>query len=256
MLPLILTANEDIIHDRSRLQALATRPRDGGTLTADELAWLRQLVTRYRVINADKVVADAQLIASPDELLSRVDSVPPGLGQGAYESGYGSSRFALTGNALPPELQQAWLSGWDSGDRNPELVDSARWRQLMANPQIRIYETGGSDALALGGNVPYGKMHAKFMLGGNFGWVGTSNLDYRSRLLNNEMGFFFTDASLRADLRADADQLKQHALLWGTPAWLQLRQQVTAAGGSKGWTTRYQRFIYKTIVALGLVWQF
>jgi len=35
-------------------------------------------------------------------LLLRVDIVPPGLalGQGVYESGYGSSRFALTGNAL------------------------------------------------------------------------------------------------------------------------------------------------------------
>lgn len=157
---------------------------------------------------------------------------------------------------LPAELQQAWLSGWNSGDLNAELVDSDAWRRLIANPQIRIYETGGSDAVALGGTTPYGKMHAKFMIGANFGWVGTSNLDYRSRLLNNEMGFFFSNDTLRSDLREDADTLKQHALLWGTPEWLQLRRDVVAAGGKKGWTTRYQRFIYKALISLGLVWQF
>lgn len=33
------------------------------------------------------------------ELLMRVDIVPLALGQVPYESGYGTSRFALTGNA-------------------------------------------------------------------------------------------------------------------------------------------------------------
>ena len=76
------------------------------------------------------------------------------------------------------------------GDENEELVDSAEWRRLVANPQIRIYETGRSDAVGLGGETHYGKMHAKFIVGEDFGWVGTSNFDYRSRLLNNEMGDF------------------------------------------------------------------
>ena len=162
---------------------------------------------------------------------------------------------------LTPELQQAWLSGWRDGDLNLELVDSAAWHKLIANPQIHIYETGGSDAVPLGGAVHYGKMHAKFMIGASFGWVGTSNLDYRSRLLNNEMGFFFTDDSfneegLLADLLRDADELKQQALPWGSPRWLQLRRDVAAAGGIKGTATRNQRFIYKALVGLGLVWQF
>ena len=109
----------------------------------------------------------------------------------------------------------------------------------MANPQIRIYATGGSDAVPIGGAVHYGKMHAKFMIGANFGWVGTSNLDYRSRLLNNEMGFFFTDDSfneegLLADLRRDADELKQQALPWGSPQWLQLRRDVCRGGWHQG----------------------
>jgi len=157
---------------------------------------------------------------------------------------------------LSAELKKQWLSGWRGGDRNPGLVDSDDWRRLIANPQIRIYETGGSDAQTLGGDVPYGKMHAKFMLGDNFGWIGTSNLDYRSRLLNNEMGFFFSNPELRDELRGDADILKQRALLWGTPEWLALRRQVADAGDIKGWATRHQRFIYKALIGLGLVWQF
>ncbi len=157
---------------------------------------------------------------------------------------------------LTPELQQVWLSGWKSGDLNLELVDSAEWHQLTANPQIRIYETGGSDSLALGGPVHYGKMHAKFLAGKNFGWVGTSNFDYRSRLLNNEMGFFFDNERLCRDLLEDAEVLKRQALRWGSPEWLALRRDVSDAGGIKGFTTRTQRLIYKTLVGLGLVWQF
>ena len=157
---------------------------------------------------------------------------------------------------LTPELQQVWLSGWKSGDLNLELVDSAEWGQLTANPQIRIYETGGSDSVTLGGPVHYGKMHAKFLAGKNFGWVGTSNFDYRSRLLNNEMGFFFDDERLCRDLLEDAEVLKRQALRWGSPEWLALRRDVSDAGGIKGFTTRTQRLIYKTLIGLGLVWQF
>lgn len=160
------------------------------------------------------------------------------------------------GLLLTPELQQTWLSGWSSGDRNPELVDSAEWRRLVANPQIRIYETGRSDAVALGGGTHYGEMHAKFIVTKGIGWVGTSNFDYRSRLPNNEMGFFFDNDQLIRDLLDDADDLKRQALLWGSQDWLRLRQGVTEAGSFKGFTTRSQRFIYKTLVSLGLVWQF
>jgi phosphatidylserine/phosphatidylglycerophosphate/cardiolipin synthase-like enzyme len=157
---------------------------------------------------------------------------------------------------LPPDLLKEWLSGWQTGDLNPGLVDSARWRELVNNPRIRIYEAGGADALALGGDMPYGKMHAKFIVGETYGWIGTSNLDYRSRLFNNEMGFFFTDQQLRQDLSDATTELKRHAQRWGSPEWLQLRRKVADAGGIKGYTTRHQRFIYKALIGLGLVWQF
>lgn len=103
MLPLILTANEHILHDRSRIEAIAGRQAEGQAPSTDELVWLRQLAGQYRLFKGGEApVSDADIVAKLDELLQRVDIIPPGLalGQGAYESGYGSSRFALTGNAL------------------------------------------------------------------------------------------------------------------------------------------------------------
>ena len=70
------------------------------------------------------------------------------------------------------------------------------------------------------------------------------------------MGFFFTDPRLRQDLIDATVELKRHALRWGSPEWLRLRRKVADAGGVKGVTTRHQRFIYKALVGLGLVWQF
>ena len=45
---------------------------------------------------------DPDLAAVMDEMLYKLDVIPAGLalGQAAYESGYGTSRFAAEGNAL------------------------------------------------------------------------------------------------------------------------------------------------------------
>ncbi len=41
----------------------------------------------------------------------------------------------------------------------------------------------------------YVRLHAKFILGtADIGFVGTSNFDDRSKLYNNEMGYFFFSA--------------------------------------------------------------
>jgi endonuclease/exonuclease/phosphatase family metal-dependent hydrolase len=76
------------------------------------------------------------------------------------------------------------------------------------------------------------------------------------RLFNNEMGFLFTDPQLRQDLIDATVEIKRQAQRWGSSEWLQLRRNVAEAGGIKGYTTRHQRFIYKVLTGLGLVWQF
>ncbi len=96
IVPLVLFANELIMEEREELVILNKKLSDGKTLDAAELARLQGIASKYGV----------QDIKDPNkqvaELLERVDVIPPSLalGQTAYESGYGTSRFAVEGNAL------------------------------------------------------------------------------------------------------------------------------------------------------------
>jgi len=101
--PLILYANELIASDRERLQSIARRYGAADRLDPDETRWLGQLAIQYRLNDPeDPIPSEAEFLAAIDELLLRVDIIPPALllGQAAYESGYGTPRFALTGSAL------------------------------------------------------------------------------------------------------------------------------------------------------------
>ena len=156
---------------------------------------------------------------------------------------------------LTPELEAAWLSSYKQGELNEEVVGSEEWQRLVNNPQLFIYETGKLDALDLGnGSVQYGKLHAKFLFGGTVGFVGTANFDYRSRLFNNEMGFFFDSDDVSQDLINIFEDLKADSYRWGSPEWLEMRKQIIDKGGIKGWSTRHQRSIFKFMRATGIDW--
>jgi Bax protein len=106
MLPLVMHANEMVMDRRAKLlqgrEALAA----GEELAPDQLEQLRLAAVLLRVMSeedASKLTASSpELLAVVDDLLYRLDVVPAGLalGQAAYESGYGTSRFAADGNAL------------------------------------------------------------------------------------------------------------------------------------------------------------
>jgi phosphatidylserine/phosphatidylglycerophosphate/cardiolipin synthase-like enzyme len=154
---------------------------------------------------------------------------------------------------LTPELQKAWLSGLDKGEFNPEVVESEEWKLLVDHPQIFIYQTGRLDSVMLGnGTEHYGKLHAKYIIGEEAGFIGTSNFDYRSNLYNNEMGFFIAGDGLRRDLVEIFELLKKTSYRWGTPEWLQMRKELMASDSKKARPMRRQRKIYKTVTALGL----
>ena len=86
-LPLILRANELIAEERARLIELRNR----AGLAGAEREWAVRLAQHYGFERLDFA-----------KLLERVDLVPPSLAlaQAAEESGWGTSRFARTGNAL------------------------------------------------------------------------------------------------------------------------------------------------------------
>lgn len=155
---------------------------------------------------------------------------------------------------MSPETREEWLDLKGKDELNSDLVNSEKWQKLVNHPRLKVYETGRLDSVKLGGEKSYGKLHAKFFISEDIGFVGTTNFDYRSRLYNNEMGFFFADPELARDVHASFDALISISYLWGSPEWLELRSKVMDAGGMKGKTTRAQRTWYKTFKKTGLIW--
>ena len=153
---------------------------------------------------------------------------------------------------LSPELREAWLENPEDSELTLKLVESEEWVKMINHPRLHVYETGRMDDRNLGGDVDYGKLHAKYIILDDAGFVGTTNFDDRSGLINNEMGFFFHDKELAADLHQDFELLKSRSYRWGSPEWLEFRRRVFEMGGLKGNTAESQRGIYKSLKAVGL----
>ena len=87
VLPLIVAENERILSDKEKLLTISKKK-----YTTDlEKQWLRQKLLEYKVKKGDL-----------KELAARMDIIPTSiaLAQAAKESGWGTSRFALEGNAI------------------------------------------------------------------------------------------------------------------------------------------------------------
>ena len=87
VLPLIVAENERILEDREKLLTVSKKK-----FTTDlEKQWIRQKLLEYKVKKGDL-----------KELTVRMDIIPTSiaLAQAAKESGWGTSRFALEGNAI------------------------------------------------------------------------------------------------------------------------------------------------------------
>jgi len=157
---------------------------------------------------------------------------------------------------LDAQYKKAWQANLKESELNPELVDSETWKKLVNHPQLSIYETGGLDDVYFGGDKHYGKLHSKYLIGDLGGFIGTANFDYRSRLFNNEMGFFFESPGLEADVIADFELLKSESYLWGSPEWLEMRRQIMEGSGIKASTVRNQRKVFRTLRKTGLEYLF
>ncbi len=158
---------------------------------------------------------------------------------------------------LDQETRDAWRKLKAEDEMGGELTSSAAWKDQVNHPRLLIYETGKLDSSKIGdGGAHYGKLHAKFFLENEIGFVGTTNFDYRSRLYNSEMGYFFRGDALAAELNEAFDHLVGLSYRWGSPEWLELRSRTTEAKGMKGWSTKHQRKVYKTLKKTGLHWLF
>ena len=118
VLPLVVAENERILEDREKLKVLSQKK-----FTTDlEKQWLRQKLLEYKVKKGDL-----------KELMTRMDIIPTSiaLAQAAKESGWGTSRFALEGNAIFGQ----WT--WSGQGIAPLDRDSNKNHKILKFPILR-----------------------------------------------------------------------------------------------------------------------
>jgi len=112
ILPLILAENEKIIEDRKKLFKILGKNFN----TIGERVWLKKRFKQYKIIDQDL-----------SKLKMRMDIIPVSiaLAQAANESGWGTSRFALEGNALFGQ----WT--WSKKGITPENQDKDKSHKIL-----------------------------------------------------------------------------------------------------------------------------
>ena len=118
VLPLIVAENEKILDDRFKLKKIVSKKNTSD----DEKQWLRQKFLEYRVKKG-----------SVEELKVKMDIIPTSiaLAQAAKESGWGTSRFALEGNAIFGQ----WT--WNGKGIEPLLKDKSKNHKILRFPILR-----------------------------------------------------------------------------------------------------------------------
>ena len=112
ILPLVLYENEKITEDRNKLFKILGKNFN----TAGERVWLKRRFKEYKVTDQDLT-----------KLKMRMDIIPVSLAlaQAANESGWGTSRFALEGNALFGQ----WT--WSKKGISPENKDPNKSHKVL-----------------------------------------------------------------------------------------------------------------------------
>ncbi|MEX0921488.1 MAG: glucosaminidase domain-containing protein [Rhodovibrionaceae bacterium] len=138
VLPLVLIANEELRSQRRQMIALLDEYGRAGEVGILDQAWLDALTEHYKLKHGQY-----------DLLRRRIDEVPPSLAvaQAIVESGWGTSRFALEGNAL---FGQRTLDGVE-GAMIPELAADVRVKafdDLMSSVRAYMYNLNTHPAYA------------------------------------------------------------------------------------------------------------
>ena len=125
VLPLILYENEKIIEDREKLFKILRKNFN----SPGERVWLKRRFREYKIKDHDL-----------SELKTRMDTIPVSIAiaQAANESGWGSSRFALEGNALFG--QWTWGdNGIKPSDQDPDTDHKVLQFQIL-KASVRAYK--------------------------------------------------------------------------------------------------------------------
>lgn len=108
LLPLISYQNQNILLNRSKLEAIKISLHHNNTLSKPDLMFLEKISKKYKLNTNEKV--KFQIV---NELLELVDIIPSSIviAQAANESGWGRSRFAKEFNALFGEYTYDFSEG-------------------------------------------------------------------------------------------------------------------------------------------------
>ncbi len=125
ILPLVLEENSRIIIDRKKLFSILNKNKN----SKDEIIWLNRKFKQYGVVNKDLAT-----------LKVRMDIIPVSLAiaQAAKETGWGTSRFAIEGNALFGQ----WT--WSGEGIKPAGADTSATYKVMKfkvlKASVRAYQ--------------------------------------------------------------------------------------------------------------------
>lgn len=127
LLPMVLTANAEIKRDRTRLLKINQKLSVKNDVASGDADWVQMKAKAYGL----KLTPDLPNPQTLAALLQRVGVIPPSLvlAQGAVESAYGSSRFAVEGNAL--------FGQWKFGDG---LIPGEQ-RSKLGDYRIAVFDT-------------------------------------------------------------------------------------------------------------------
>ncbi|WP_456322817.1 glucosaminidase domain-containing protein [Hydrogenimonas sp.] len=123
-----LIANEEVAQERQKMLKILKRVTKE-PISRQDAKWLRQLAMKYKVIKGPHDLLMPQMLKI---IKRRVDIVPPSLivAQAAIESGWGTSRFALEGNAL--------FGQWSFSDTSLKPKEQ---RKKLGNYGLATFET-------------------------------------------------------------------------------------------------------------------
>ena len=118
VMPLILSENEKILEDRNKLFRILGKQSN----TMGEKVWLKRRLKDYGIKGED--IAELKL---------RMDIVPTSIAiaQAAKESGWGTSRFALEGNAMYGQ----WT--WGGEGIEPSKKDKEKEHKILKFPKLQ-----------------------------------------------------------------------------------------------------------------------
>ena len=119
VLPLIVAENEKILDDKYTLKKIISSK----STTDQEKQWLRQKFLEYKVKGSDIKELDVRMDIIPTSIA---------LAQAAKESGWGTSRFALEGNAIFGQ----WT--WNGQGIEPLLKDKSKNHKIFLRDARRI----------------------------------------------------------------------------------------------------------------------